>query len=359
MVYGKKEAKMTQGFAILCMLVLHLFCRKGNDVLGTPLIWLNDDTPLVYVFGFFSEICVMIYAMCTGYAQYVLNEKKQLIYKMNLKRILQLLLNYWVVLVIFSVIAVIRGSECGLSVTPINFLQNFFLLGSYNGAWWYLHTYIFMMLIPPIIMLSIPRKVNPYVGISICVAFRMLWVLAGKFGWLSGLSFMTSHPVFAISYVSTEASNLISVLPAFFIGAFLCKGKIIDKASIWFDKHISASFRRWVILLGFTLIITVDYLVHKAIFSVTVAVIVFVWFNIWKKTKSVETVLLFLGKHSTNIWLCHMFFYVNVLPGLVSIVRYPVLILLFMILLCTVTSYAVNGILWVIRFPLIKRNKKM
>ena len=45
--YDKEDATMTKGMAILCMLVLHLFCRTGEEVLGTPLIWLNDTTPLV------------------------------------------------------------------------------------------------------------------------------------------------------------------------------------------------------------------------------------------------------------------------------------------------------------------------
>ena len=71
-MYNKQDAVMTHGFAILCMLVLHLFCRTGSDVFGTPLIWLNSETPFVYLFGFYSEICVSIYSICLGYAQYLL-----------------------------------------------------------------------------------------------------------------------------------------------------------------------------------------------------------------------------------------------------------------------------------------------
>lgn len=50
MRYNKNDAQMTQGLAILCMVVLHLFCRQGTDVLGTPLLWLNDTTPFVFLF---------------------------------------------------------------------------------------------------------------------------------------------------------------------------------------------------------------------------------------------------------------------------------------------------------------------
>ena len=68
MIYKKEDAVMTRGLAILAMVVLHLFCRRGEDVLGTPLLWVNETTPLVYYFGFFAEICVPIYSLCAGYA---------------------------------------------------------------------------------------------------------------------------------------------------------------------------------------------------------------------------------------------------------------------------------------------------
>lgn len=78
MLYNKEDAVMTKGLAILCMLILHLFCRTGKDVYGTPLIWINETTPLVFYFGFFAEICVPIYSLCAGYAQQYMSEQKNL-----------------------------------------------------------------------------------------------------------------------------------------------------------------------------------------------------------------------------------------------------------------------------------------
>ena len=59
MTYNKEDAQMTKGLGILCMLALHLFCRKGSAVFGTPLLWINDTTPFVYTFGFFAEISLL------------------------------------------------------------------------------------------------------------------------------------------------------------------------------------------------------------------------------------------------------------------------------------------------------------
>ena len=45
-IYSKQDAVMIRGLAILCMVVLHLFCRTGKDVFGKPLLWINLRTPL-------------------------------------------------------------------------------------------------------------------------------------------------------------------------------------------------------------------------------------------------------------------------------------------------------------------------
>lgn len=69
----REDTKMTQGLAIILMVLLHLFCRKG-DLPYTPLLYIAD-TPLVYYIGLASDCCVLIYAFCSGYGHYVSSEK--------------------------------------------------------------------------------------------------------------------------------------------------------------------------------------------------------------------------------------------------------------------------------------------
>mgnify|MGYP000118568910 CR=1 FL=1 len=54
-IYSKQDAVMIRGLAILCMVVLHLFCRTGKDVFGKPLLWINSTIPVVFLFGFFRK----------------------------------------------------------------------------------------------------------------------------------------------------------------------------------------------------------------------------------------------------------------------------------------------------------------
>ena len=90
-IYSKQDAVMTRGMAILCMVVLHLFCRTGKDVFGRPLLWINSTIPVVFLFGFFSEICVPLYSLCAGYARQYMEEKKKSSWKNNFHRIMKLM----------------------------------------------------------------------------------------------------------------------------------------------------------------------------------------------------------------------------------------------------------------------------
>lgn len=55
-----------------------------------------------------------------------------------------------------------------------------------------------------------------------------------------------------------------------------------------------------------------------------------------------ERSFLVLGKHSTNIWLIHMFFYLNLFPGFAFSANYPVLILALMLAVCFAASVVIE-----------------
>ena len=57
-----------------------------------------------------------------------------------------------------------------------------------------------------------------------------------------------------------------------------------------------------------------------------------------------ERFLQLMGKHSTNIWLTHMFFYLTLFEGLVFQARYPAFVFLLMIVLCLSTSWIIEHI---------------
>ena len=80
-------------------------------------------------------------------------------------------------------------------------------------------------------------------------------------------------------------------------------------------------------------------LIHKAVLTLLFAILSFLLFNLWEKGKIAGKVWSFLGMHSTNIWLTHMFFYATLFVGLVQKVKYPLLMLGFLLVLSIAASY--------------------
>lgn len=339
--YTKKDAIMTRGYAILCMCVLHLFCCLGADVKGTPLIWLTPEKPLVYWFGFFAEICVPTYSLCAGYAQRLQYENGKFSYLLRAKRVLNLMVNYWIILVIFSIIGLIIGNQA-MPGSLSSFVKSIFLLHSYNGAWWYLNTYVILLLMPFAITQFPVKRINSLLGIVICFGIDGVWYLVGHFGLIPDA--VSTNTIFAFFY--KELINLIDVIPYFWIGGFLCKEKIISRASEWLNANLNLKKQKVTILMLMATMFVGVNLFKKGILIGPIAVLFFILFNVYphKSGGVSERVFIFLGKHSTNIWLTHMFFYAYLFPGLVQSAKYPLLMLCFLLVLCIVVSYVEMGV---------------
>lgn len=142
----KRDSKMLKGVAILAMLMLHLFCRRDN-LPYTPLLWIGD-TPLIYYFGLFGDICVAIYCFVSGYAHYMQSSKTELRHRW--KRLLRFLIPFWVIAAVFSVIGIFTGNPA-IPASVKEFLLNCLTIkNSYNGAWWYANTYILLVALQPL-----------------------------------------------------------------------------------------------------------------------------------------------------------------------------------------------------------------
>lgn len=328
MELSRKDTKMTKGLAIVSMVILHLFCRKGADVYGTPLLWINDTTPFVYYLGFLAEICVPMYCLCSGYAHYRLGETGGLTVKRNSKRLLKFLINFWIVLAFFSIVGLIVKSE-DIPGSFTEFLGNVFLYKlSYNGAWWFVATYVLL------VSLSFPlfklvEKVN---GILLFI------IMAGQmlFFWIYDSTIKEAMSINSImSIVATQFVNLVGdVLFSYVCGMIIAKYNIVTFIKKKKIKNI------WLLLI-LLLMSVVVCIAEKAFAMPFYAVIVFLIFNSISKNKAFIKTFDFLGTHSTNIWLVHMFFYLTLFAGLVQNLKYPILIFIGMIFVCILVSYII------------------
>lgn len=312
----KNDTQMAKGLAILGMVTLHLFCRSG-ELPYTPLIWIKG-IPLIYYLALFGDICVPIYCFCSGYAQAVSLEQFQK-NPHNFRLILRLLLNYWVVLILFSCIGLLFQPSGNIPGTLQTFLGNFFLINfSYNGAWWYIVTYILLLIATPAIFTLI-CKLHPIASLSIS---GIAYFIAYVFRFIAPLTFES----FFLDWIWRQLLLFFTSQFSFFIGMICFRYKIISYLHLRLD-HVRYNFFLYILIpLG-------AFLFHCAVPSMIIAPITGLLtlgcFFMMPKCNILKKWLLFLGKHSTNIWLIHMFFYLTLFQNLVFCAKYPILILIF------------------------------
>lgn len=127
---------------------------------------------------------------------------------------------------------------------------------------------------------------------------------------------------------------------SFIIGIVFAHRKI-------YSKLYSSNKIEYKNILGI-LIITSMIIAHGIVQTLFVAVftgIVFICvFNLVDEPKWLNNLLSYLGNHSINMWLIHMFFYMIYFKKLVYGAMYSFLIFPWLVILCIASSYVVNFI---------------
>lgn len=325
---------MAKGLAITGMVMLHLFCRLGS-LPYKPLIWIGS-VPLVYYLGLFGDLCVPVYCFTGGYAQGLLRDKYQMAYyRTATKKIGRLLLNYWIVLFLFAGLGSVFDESGRIPGAFSDFLGNFFLYRmSYNGAWWFLLTYLILVALTPC-MVYLAKHIDDMV---LLVSSGVIYFVAYLFRF--PLAHTWNQPV--VDWIWTQAILVGTSQLSWIVGIICYQRNTIGRIREGCEKLKVPNIAFVVIPC---LLIVVHGMEQSLIIAPITGLLTLLCLYLVKKPAWLENVLLFFGAHSTNIWLTHMFFYMCIFKGLVEKAKYPVLILGFMLVLCCGTSYIVQGIL--------------
>ena len=334
MELSKSDIKATKGLAILFMLFLHLFCRTDINGLYNVSLTINGK-PFIYYLALFCDACVPIYLFCSGYGLYSSNSKQSLNFTKNLIRIMKLMVNYWIILIIFISIGFIAGKGELFPGSAGKFLSNFFLFSSsYCGAWWFLQTYVILAFLSPIII----KLVNKY-RCTLLISISLVVYLLSYIQHIKHALYFGDNKIIilAINAVILVGSSQLS----FIVGCIAVKHKIYSRL---YEKAHNLKLKNIFCLIGILLLIVIHSLYESMIIAPFTGIVFMFIFNLMNKTSSVQKTLNYFGEHSTNIWLTHMFFYMIIFPKLVFAPKYPILIFPWLIILCLVSSYLINVI---------------
>ena len=328
------KTNVTKGVAILMMVCLHLFNQPYKG-LFEPVIFIGK-LPLTYYISLFCDCCVAIYCFCSGYGLFVGFSKNELSYnKKNYIRILKIYFNYWIIILLFVVIlGFVLGRDAVYPGTILTFLLNFTAINtSYNGAWWFLTTYFLLVLSSPFLFKLIYRF-----DYRIILFFTFLIYIIGYFQRIKILLFFNN--VF-LDYFIKQFALYFNCLFPFLIGA-------IANKQLWFTSFsnyiLKFRLRNYILLL----VIIFEIILHGIVPSLFLAVftgVLFVFcFNCLETPNWLNFIFYFFSKHSLNIWLIHMFFYLIFFKDVVYYPKSPILIYLWLLILSVISSYFVNFI---------------
>ena len=333
----RSDTKMIQGLSVLAMVILHLFDQLDYSNLYHPLLYFKGY-PVIFYFAQLSDFCVMGFAFCSGYGlfkQY--NESEHSTYiKKRLKSLWHLLINYWIILILFTGISIIVGNGSNMPGNIKEFIGNFIPVNTtYNGAWWYLFIYILLVLLSPVLFKICNKAPSIIVLGGSFVIYVSAYYVRFKMGdsnWIVG-----KYGVFGMT------------LFEFIIGSICYKEKWISKAKCLKEK-VAKNIARIIAIALILLMLLGHTLLVQSLFvaPVTGLLIIFI-FSLWEKPWWIKNTFLLIGKHSTNIWLIHMFFYMYIFKNLVFIAKYPLLILLLMMFITISCSNVINLVVKCIR----------
>ena len=317
-----KDTNILKGVAIILLILHHCwYTGKGYDDI------ILYGHPLFQNIGKFSKLCVALFVFLSGYgltAKALKDGGMGNIRKFYRHRYMKLMLNYWVIYLIFVPIGILFFNRTFPAVYgenwPFKAVVDFLglykaIIGDfhgYNATWWFFGVIIILYLIYPLLW-----------------RYRRFWFLMIPFGIMCPT--VTSFiPVIGPSHVGN-----------YFL-AFVCG------MAFAYNKHdvpgggVNMMEKLFLLLVFVTACFFRFYAWNALLWDagiITIGVVLYSYTNIPQR---ISLTLEFLGKHSYNIFLFHTFIYYYYLHDYIYWSRNPLLISLTLLVVCLPISMSIE-----------------
>lgn len=307
MKFSKDYTLYVKGIAIFSMLIYHLFGKVGN-IPSTHVSWWMQ-TPFLMAF----QICVPIYLFMAGFGLECVSERQKVTFYTQFKRVKKLYVIFWKYGIPFIVIASVHNVLVNNSIDVKSLILE--IIGLYTpdcGTWWFFSLYVelcFIFIILNRVRLSLGKYL--VLMLFVFVSFRLMLRL-------------NPNPS---TLMLKEIKMILIELNIFWLGVFFAKFHIFDWVIILLDrKHIS---KYLLLLIGALLIISQiwvrAYIPMKGVTELVGIPFVIVGSIILFKNGFLPSLIISLGKYSTQLWLVHSFF-INYYPyGITTVSRNPII----------------------------------
>lgn len=288
-----------KGIAMILLIIHHFFTPNSIVYMS------NLSTSFDLKLGIFGKLCVAIFTVLSGYGltkrcnDAGLNIEKYIIGKCFL-----LYRMFVFCFICFFLLGKITGYHFDGGILP--FLDNLFLLSyTYCGAWWFMAPFMILMLSYPITYRCINKQRNV---ISDMLFVFMIWTFVAfcypeimQFNIIR--NFSCSNKLWWIMYLTLQ------LYPAFLLGCVLFKHDILENILAYMNR---LSWYKRILVAWFFILVVVCYRNSYGEAPETVmpeflfAGILVICFSILAPLSyKVSTVLAFIGKQSSYMWLLH------------------------------------------------------
>lgn len=328
------QSNQLKTIAILMMLFLHLFNTDYHG-LFEPIFFIGEQ-PLSYYISLFCDACVPIFAFVSGYGLFYKYQQDPDKYNsINIKRVLKLYVNFWIILLLF---AVLLGLILGKSGYPGNLTKLFWNISglhvTYNGAWWFFTIYVFFVFTSGF-WFRLLNTINPYFYLLVLL---VAYIIAFYFRIYKTNIFTLE----ILKWFHVQSALYFCTLLQFMLGAFSLKYNWLNTFSEVL-KNIPLN-HTFLAILGIVVLVMIHGVFPNFIIAPFTAlgfILLYLQIHI---SKTLAKVLAFFTPHYTNMWLIHMFFYMIYFKDFVYSFRYVPVIFLVLIGMSVISSYIVNYI---------------
>lgn len=344
----KRESNIAKGLGIIFMYFHHMF-PKVETINDRQLQLLFIDEQLFADICVALKICVSIFVFITAYGMCSSLKAKEAkkegtINSYLIHRFISLFSGFWFVYILARVTGFLGRSateiygsmgleRVGYVVLDFLGLARFFETPTFCSTWWYMSLAIILILIIPLM--------------------RLLYKKIGGVFLVCGTLFLPS------TFGMTEMNSL-----NIYYYLFTCVLGIVFAEAEYFEKIRQLvedkKGRKWILNLLLIVIFVValvwrvkihsswSYLITNAIEAIVVCMLSTFLLNM--KRGGIGNVLELIGKHSMNMFLIHTFIYSYYLKDLIYGCKYPVLIVVVLMVITTLLSCTIEYIKKLIRY---------
>jgi len=305
--FSKQNSLAVKGVAILMMLWHHCFLA-GRFEDYTIDFWPLAQSQVVNIAAF-CKICVSLFAFISGYGLFLswkrFKKGGQDLNGWLREKLVRTLSNYWFVVVLAWVVCTIADGRpyavygfgdskyAGAWKMGIDFLglSNFFGVAKLGEDWWYISAALVFAALLPILDVCL-EKLGCFC--TMCLLFIIPRVCGG---YPSSVNFLSFLPIFCFGMIFAKND-------LFTKWRNVRGGGVNDRAS----GTICTLFLTAAVLLVYKLYYHLPNKTWWDIkWSIFPLVVILFIYDVLIPLRPVNAILLFLGRHATNIWLVHAF----------------------------------------------------